>query len=62
MMVAAENASNTWKENSWMARALAVSSIRPMVRATELFLMMFKNSLVSGGMMTRAAIGSKMKR
>ena len=60
MMVAAENASNTWNENSWIARALAVSSISPMVSATELFLMMLRNSLVSGGRITRHAIGSRM--
>ncbi len=53
MIVAAENASNTWNEHCWMARALAVSSTRPMVSATELFLIMLRNSLVSGGKIRR---------
>ena len=41
-----------------MARASPVSSIRPMVIATEVFLMVARNSDVSGGMMMRNAIGS----
>ena len=53
MMVAAVNASNTWNENSCMARARAVNSISPMVSATALFLMVLSSSDVSGGMMMR---------
>jgi hypothetical protein len=56
--VAAVNASNTWKENSCIARASPVNSIRPMVMATEVFLMVLRNSEVSGGRMIRNAIGS----
>ena len=62
MSVAAVKASNTWKENSWIARALAVNSIKPMVSATELFLMILRNSLVSGGRIMRTASGSSTKR
>ena len=36
MQVATVKASNTWKENSCIDRARAVSSIRPMVSATAL--------------------------
>ncbi len=36
----------------------AVSSMSPMVSATEEFLMMLRNSEVSGGRMMRKAIGS----
>src|SRR6058998_2202147 len=53
MRVAAVNASKTWKLNSWIDRALAVSSTRPIVSATALFLMTFKNSDVRGGMTIR---------
>ncbi len=56
--VAAVKASNTWNENSCIARAWPVSSIRPMVMATAVFLMVLRNSDVSGGMMIRNAIGS----
>ena len=56
--VAAVKASNTWKENSCIERASPVSSIRPMVIATDVFLMVLRNSDVSGGMMMRNAIGS----
>jgi hypothetical protein len=62
MRVAAVNASKTWKLNSWIERALAVSSTRPIVSATALFLMTFRNSDVSGGMTIRIAIGSRMNR
>ncbi len=57
-MVAAVKASNTWKENSCIARASAVSSIRPIVMATEVFLMVERNSEVSGGRIIRNAIGN----
>ena len=57
-MVAPVKASNTWKVNSCIERAAAVSSIKPMVSATALFLMMLRNSDVSGGRMIRYAIGS----
>ena len=53
MTVAAVKASNTWNVNSCIARARAVSSISPMVRATALFLMTLRNSEVSGGRMMR---------
>ena len=56
--VAAVKASNTWKENSCIERASPVSSIRPMVMATAVFLMVERNSDVSGGRMMRKAIGS----
>ena len=49
MKVAAVNASNTWNENSCIDRARAVSSMRPMVSATALFLMTLRNSEVNGG-------------
>ena len=42
-----------------MARASPVSSIKPMVMATDVFLMVLRNSEVSGGMMMRNAIGSR---
>ena len=41
MTVAAVNASNTWNVNSCIDRAAAVSSIRPIVSATDVFLMRF---------------------
>src|SRR3569832_343105 len=59
-MVAAVNASNTWKVNSCIERARAVNSIKPIVSATALFLTIFRNSFVSGGMMMRNAIGINM--
>src|SRR5439155_16808672 len=55
--VAAVKASNTRKLNSCIARARPVSSRRPMVSATEEFLMMFIDSEVSGGRMMRKACG-----
>ena len=57
--VAAVKASNTWKENSCIERAAPVNSIRLMVMATEVFLMVLRNSEVSGGRMMRKAIGSR---
>ena len=42
-----------------MARVRAVNSIRPMVNATDVFLNVFKKSLVSGGMMMRMADTNK---
>ena len=56
--VAAVKASNTWNENSCIERASPVNSIRPMVMATAVFLMVLRNSEVSGGRMMRNAIGS----
>ena len=62
MMVAAVNASNTWNVNSCIERAAAVSSINPIVNATDVFLIRFIVSEVSGGMMIRNAIGKSTLR
>ena len=61
--MAAVKASNTWNENSCMARARAVSSSRPMGEAaTEVFLNLLRNSEVSGGSMICNAMGRRMLR
>ena len=62
MMVARVKASKMLAENSAVCLVCASSSIRPISEATEEFLKIFKNSLVSGGMMMRKACGSNTWR